>query len=88
MTGLLLFAVGTWALLRDAAPADDALRLLALADRFAYNRAIPTMSWERAAARAEAVLPGRMAALQAEYCDRRPSDLLQEAGRAVAQLTA
>ncbi len=35
------------------------------------------MSWERASARAEAVLPGRMAALQAEYCDRRPSDLLR-----------
>ena len=87
VAGLLLFALGLWALLRDAAPADDALRLLALADRFAYNRAIPTMSWEPAAARAEAVLPGRMAVLQAEYHDRRPSDLLAEAERAIAPLT-
>ncbi len=86
VAGLLLFAVGTWALLRDAAPADDALRLLALADRFAYNRAIPTMSWERISARAGAALPGRMAELRAEYGDRRPADLLGEAGQVVEQL--
>ena len=45
-SGLLLFALGAWVLLREAAPAQDALRLLALADRFAYNRMIPTMLWE------------------------------------------
>ena len=88
VTGMVLFALGTWALLRDAAPGDDALRLLALADRFAYNRAIPTMSWERATAQAEAALPGHLAALVDEYRDRRPPDILEEAGRAVAQLTA
>ncbi|HEY0933128.1 MAG TPA: BTAD domain-containing putative transcriptional regulator, partial [Trebonia sp.] len=50
--GLVLFALGAWSLLRAAAPPGDALRLLALADRFAYNHAVPTMRWERIAPRA------------------------------------
>src|SRR5262249_11054591 len=36
VTGIVLFALGAWALLRRAAPAQDAVRLLVLADRFAY----------------------------------------------------
>ena len=42
-----------------------AVRLLVLAERFAYNRTIPTMAWERIAPRAEERAPGRIAALQA-----------------------
>ena len=45
--GVVVFALGAWSLLRRAAQAEDALRLLALADRFAYSRANPTMRWER-----------------------------------------
>ncbi len=39
-SGLLLFALGAWSLLRQAGPAEDALRLLALAHRFSYSRAL------------------------------------------------
>jgi predicted ATPase len=52
VAGLVLFALGAWGLLRQAGLLDDALRLLALADQFAYNRTIPTMAWERIAPRA------------------------------------
>jgi hypothetical protein len=84
--GLLLFALGAWSLLRQAAPADDALRLLALADRFSYSRMIPTMRWERIVPRAEQARPGRLGELQAEYEQRRPSDLLAEARRAAERV--
>ena len=86
VAGLLLFALGAWGLLRDAAAADDAVRLLALADRFAYHRTIPTMMWERIAPRAEHSAPGRIAAARAEYRNRRPPDLVTEARRVVERL--
>jgi len=86
VTGLTLFALGAWGLLHRAAPADDAIRLLVLADRFAYNRSVPTMLWERIAQRAEQSAPGRIAEIRAEYADRRPADLLTEACRAVERL--
>ncbi|HEY3869710.1 MAG TPA: BTAD domain-containing putative transcriptional regulator [Actinocrinis sp.] len=86
--GLLLFALGAWSLLRQAAPPADALRLLALADRFAYNRMIPTMLWERIAPAADKALPGRLSELQAEYAGRRPPDLLAEAWRTARLLPA
>ncbi|HEY3880345.1 MAG TPA: BTAD domain-containing putative transcriptional regulator [Trebonia sp.] len=85
--GLMLFALGAWGLLRQAAPAEDALRLLALADRFAYSRVIPTMLWERIVPRAEQARPGLLGELQAGYQKRRPPDLLAEAWRAADRLT-
>jgi hypothetical protein len=87
-TGLLLFALGAWGLLRKAAAAPEALRLLALADRFAYNRTIPTMAWERMLPPAEEAQPGAMAGLQAEYARRRPPDLLGEARQLAERLPA
>jgi predicted ATPase/DNA-binding SARP family transcriptional activator len=86
VAGLILFALGAWGLLRGAAPAYDAIRLLVLADRFAYNRAIPTMMWDRIAPRAEEAAPGRIAEFQARYAGDRPASLLLEASRAVEQL--
>ena len=86
--GMLLYALGAWGLLRRAAPPRDALRLLALADRFAYNRMIPTMLWERIAPLAERALPGALAEFEAEYAAHRPPDLLTEARRAVERLPA
>jgi MalT-like TPR region len=86
VTGLLLFGLGAWGLLRQAAAAEDAVRLLALADRFAYNRATPTLLWERIAPAAEAAAPGRIAGLHAQYSHRRPADLREEACRAVERL--
>ena len=84
--GLLLLAMGTWGLLREAAPVPDALRLLALADRFAYNRMLPTTAWERVADAAEKALPGGLDELRAAYADRRPTDLLAEARKAALRL--
>jgi hypothetical protein len=84
----VLFGLGAWGLLRDALPADHAVQLLVLAERFAYNRTIPTMAWERIAPRAEERAPGRIAAMQAGYRDRRPHDLLAEAHALVEQIAA
>jgi predicted ATPase/DNA-binding SARP family transcriptional activator len=86
VAGMLLFALGTWSLLRQAGPADAALRLLALADRFAYSRRNPVMSWESIAGPAQDALPGRLASLRAEYADRRLPDLLAEARQAAEAL--
>ncbi|HJS96211.1 MAG TPA: BTAD domain-containing putative transcriptional regulator, partial [Solirubrobacteraceae bacterium] len=86
VAGMVLFGLGAWGLLRRATSADDAVRVLVLADRFAYNRTIPTMAWERIEPRAEEASPGRIAAARAEYGDRRPPDLLEEARRAVEEL--
>jgi hypothetical protein len=85
-SGLVLFALGAWALLRRAAPAEDALRLAALADRFAYNRMIPTMRWERITPAAEEAAPGLLARLQAEYRDCPQPGLLAQARLVLARL--
>jgi predicted ATPase/DNA-binding SARP family transcriptional activator len=85
-SGLVLFALGAWSLLRWAAPAEDALRLLALADRFAYNRMVPTMRWERITPAAEEAAPGLLARLQAEYRDCPQPGLLTQARLAVERL--
>jgi hypothetical protein len=84
--GLLLFGLGAWSLLRRSAPAQDALRLLALADRFAYGRSNPTMSWERITPAAEQAAPGLLARLQQEYRECPLPGLQTEARRAMEQL--
>ena len=86
VAGLALLALGTWCLLRDAGAAEDAVGLLVLAERFAYNRMIPTMAWERIAPLAEARAPGRIAALRDALGDRRPPALLHQARRLVERL--
>jgi hypothetical protein len=86
VVGLLLFALGTWGLLRRACPADEAVELLVLAERFAYSRAVPTLMWERIAPKAEEAAAGRIDEFQARYAGRRPADLLTQARRAVEQL--
>jgi len=85
-SGMVLFALGAWGLLRGAAPADDAIRLLILADRFAYNRSVPTMMWERIAPRAEDSSPGRIAEFRAEYADRRAASLIGAACQVIERL--
>lgn len=94
--GMLLFALGTWTLLcgpsagrtaEAAAAADDSLRLLVLADRFGYNRSLPSMAWERVTGVAEKTAPGRLAQYQSEY-GKEPADLLTEACRLLERLRA
>jgi tetratricopeptide (TPR) repeat protein len=86
--GLVLFSLGAWGLLHDALSHNDSLRLIVLADRFAYNRVMPTMSWERITARAEELAPGLMAVVATEYGDRRGPDLLDEARSLVERIGA
>ncbi|MFC9245116.1 BTAD domain-containing putative transcriptional regulator [Streptomyces sp. NPDC057136] len=86
VTGIVLFALGAWGLLRDALPEQDAVRLLVYADRFAYNRSVPTMAWERITPYAEEKATGRLAALQHELGERRGPELRDEALRFVKKL--
>jgi hypothetical protein len=88
VSGLVLFSLGAWGLLRDALARDDAVRLIVLADRFAYNRTMPTMSWERITAEAERRAPGRLAELDASYGERRGPELLGEARSLLERLGA
>jgi HPt (histidine-containing phosphotransfer) domain-containing protein len=83
---MLLSALGTWVLLRRIAPAPEAVRLLALAERFSYIRSTPTMLWERIVPAAEEAAPGLLAKVQAEYADRQPAGLLAEAHRLAERL--
>ena len=84
--GLLLFALGAWCLLRGTAPAQDALPLLALADRFAYSQASPTMRWARILPVASQAAPGLLASLQARYRDYPLPSLQAEAWQAAQRL--
>jgi predicted ATPase/DNA-binding SARP family transcriptional activator len=86
VAGVGLFGVGAWGLLREAAPIDDAVALLVLAERFAYNRTVPTMAWERIAPHAEARAPGRIAEVRAGYGEDPPRALLGEACELLARL--
>jgi hypothetical protein len=83
VVGLALFGLGAWGLLRDAAPLEDAIALLALGDRLAYTRSAPTMDWERIAAIAQQRAPGALTAAGRRYAPRAPRDLLDEARRLV-----
>jgi hypothetical protein len=67
-------------------PAIEAVRLLVLAERFAYSRMTPTMSWDRIARCAQDIAPGLIEALRAQYGDRAAPDLVDEAFRAVDQI--
>jgi predicted ATPase/DNA-binding SARP family transcriptional activator len=86
VAGLVVFGLGAWAQIRGAAPVEDAARLLVLAERFAYNRMIPSMNWERIAPGVEAAAPGLLDRVRATYGERRPEELLDEARRVVEQL--
>ena len=58
VVGLVLYGLGAWGLCKDALPVEDAVRLLVLADLFAYARYTITMSPERTGLRAEDRRPG------------------------------
>ena len=89
LNGVLLVALGTWTLRHgDPARHDDAVRLLAVADRWAYNRSFPSMAWPRLAALAETVVPGRLDALREEHAGRPGSELVPEAEEALRRITS
>ncbi|MFI7453500.1 BTAD domain-containing putative transcriptional regulator [Nonomuraea sp. NPDC049714] len=84
--GSMIFSLGAWGLLRGAMAPRDAIRLLVLAERFAYSSSMPCMAFERIEPYAERAAPGMIAAVRAEYGDRRGPDLLDEARGLVERL--
>lgn len=84
--GLVLFALGVWALERDALDTRDAVRLCVFAERFGYPRRTPTMAWQNAVDAAERRGPGVLDELLAEYGDARGPDLLGDARKLLDRL--
>ena len=58
---------------------DDGVRLVAIADRWAYNRSFPVMAWASLRELTERSSPGRLDEVVAEYADRPAADLVEEA---------
>jgi hypothetical protein len=56
------------------------------ADRFGYNRQLPSLAWGPALALAESVLPGEEARVRASLDDRSAPELRQEVGALLAEL--
>ncbi|HEY3529822.1 MAG TPA: BTAD domain-containing putative transcriptional regulator [Nocardioides sp.] len=97
IAGMALAAYGVWLLTRDETAQstdhtdhidhiDSAIRLVALAHGFGYNRWFPVMAWEPLVALADAAAPGRLAAVLEEYDDRHGRQLRPEAERVLARL--
>lgn len=78
VSGLALFSLGAWGALRGRLPLEDSVRLLVLAQRFAYNQSIPTMNWDRMAARVEEIAPGLVERVSAEHGERAGPQVLEE----------
>ena len=88
LTGVLLAAVGAWALRYGTAEQHaDGVRLLVIAERWAYNRSFPIMAWSALAELAEQTHAGLLDEVSAEYADRPAADLVEEA-RAVLDRVA
>ena len=80
LNGVLVAAVGVWAACEGAEDMrEDGVRLVAIADRWAYNRSFPVMSWATLSELSERKNPGRLDEVVAEYADRPPADLVEEA---------
>jgi hypothetical protein len=76
VTGAVLFACAVWDLFGDDAGRwASAVRLLAVADAFAYNRMLPSLAWAPAAELAERRRPGLLASGLAEVAGSAPVDL-------------
>jgi hypothetical protein len=86
--GSALFALSVWELVTDppVERAAIAVRLLVYADRFGYNRQLPSLKWAPALALAEAALPGEEARVRAEVESRKPTELREEVGDLLAEL--
>jgi tetratricopeptide (TPR) repeat protein len=84
VAGMVLHGLGTWGLMRQAMDPEDAVRLLVLAELFAYPQFTTTMDPARTHEEAERVAPGLAARVRSEYGERKGPDLLPEA-RAVAE---
>jgi hypothetical protein len=89
VTGAVLFALALWELTgeRTAAEWGQAVRLLVMAEGFAYNQMMPSLAWPFAASVAESRCPGLLASARAELAGRRGAELREEARALVAALS-
>ncbi len=88
VAGMVLHGLGTWGLLRQAVAPEDAVRLLVLAELFAYPRFTVTMDPVHTDAEAERVAPGLAARLREEYGGRTGPALLPDARAVVERVAA
>ncbi|MDF1603866.1 BTAD domain-containing putative transcriptional regulator [Nocardioides sp. YIM 152315] len=88
VVGSVLFALAVRELSDRPGPERAALavRLLVLADRFGYNRQLPSLAWAPGLALAEAALPGEEARVRAGLDGRSAPELRQEVGALLAEL--
>jgi predicted ATPase len=88
VTGAVLFALALWELTGDrtAAEWERAVRLLVMAEGFAYNQMMPSLAWPLAASVAESRCPGRVTSARAELAGRRAAELREEARSLLAEL--
>ena len=87
LNGVLLVALASWVLRHGPEEQhDDAVRLLAVAHRWAYNRSIPVMAWGPMVDLADTALPGRVGRLVEELADRPGSELVPDAAATVERL--
>jgi predicted ATPase len=86
--GSVLFALGLWELADEPDPgrAARAARLLALADRFGYNRQLPSLAWAPGLALAEELVPGEVARVRAEVSAVPSPELRDEVRDLLAEL--
>jgi tetratricopeptide (TPR) repeat protein len=86
VAGMVLHGLGTWGLLKQAMEPELAIRLLVLAELFAYPRFTVTMDPDRTSDEAERVAPGLAARLREEYGERHGPDLLPQAQDVVSRV--
>ena len=86
--GSILFALAEWELADQPDPerAAVAVRLLVLADRFGYNRQLPSLAWAPAQEMAEAALPGELERVRSELADRTAPELRPQVKDLLAEL--
>jgi predicted ATPase/DNA-binding SARP family transcriptional activator len=88
LNGVLLAALGSWALRYGGAELHETgARLLAIADRWAYNRSFPTMAWPALCELAERTSPGLLDTVAGDYAGRPTTDLVEEARALLDRVT-
>jgi predicted ATPase len=87
VTGMAVLALGQWLLYHQpSSDPEPAIRLLALAHQFGYNRWFPSMAWEPLAELADATASGLLVAVLEEYGERKGRALRAEAERVLASV--
>lgn len=86
VVGSVIYALGLWELTRSEGPGSRAAALLAVAERFAYNRMLPSLDWAYAEQRAEELVPGALETARDALGTGRPHELRDRVRNLVAQL--